>query len=73
MSGYYRLACQKHALLRHNILTLLHQTVSKNSLKEANYSEIPPKNKKNTPLETSKTENLLKMTQVRSKKQKYQK
>ena len=53
-------------------ITLLPQTLSKKALK-ANYLEIPPKQTKTPPLETSKPENMLKMTHVRSKKQKCQK
>ena len=63
----------KHALLRHTIFTLLHQTLSKKALKKANYPEIPPKTRKNPPLKTSKPENMFKITHVRSKKQKCQK
>ena len=57
----------KHALLRHNVFTLLPQTLSKKSLKKANYPKIPPKKTKNPPLQTSKPENMLKMTHLRSK------
>ena len=40
----------KHALLRYNTFTLLHQTLSKRILKKENYPEIPPKtNTKNLP------------------------
>ena len=63
----------KHALLRHNIFTLLHQTLSTKSYKKANYPKIPTKTNKNPPLETSKPENMLKMTHVKGKKQKCQK
>ena len=63
----------KHALLRHNIFTLLHQTLIKKSFKKSNYPEIPPKTIKNPPLEVSKTEDMLKMTDAKNKKQKCQK
>ena len=74
MSGYYRIVCHvnmhcsgtmySHFCLKH---------LAKKSLKKANYPEIPPKINKKPPLETSKPENMLKMTHVRSKKQKCQK
>ena len=57
----------KQALLRHKVFTLLHQTLSTKSFKKANYPEIHQKTNKNLPLETSKPENMLKMTHVRSK------
>ena len=63
----------KHALLRYNTVTLLHQTLSKRILKKVNYPQISPKTNKKPPLENSKPENMLKMTHVRSKKQKFQK
>ena len=63
----------KHALLRYNTVTLLHQTLSKRILKKENYPEIPPKTDKKPPLKTSKPENMLKMTHAMSKKQKCQK
>ena len=64
----------KHALLRHNIFTLLHQTLSTKIFKKKQIiPKFPQKQTKNPPLETSKPENMLKMTHVRSKKQKCQK
>ena len=40
----------KHALIRYNTFTLLHQTLSKRILKKEKYPEIPPKtNKKSSP------------------------
>ena len=45
----HSMSCKHALLLRHNLLTLLHQTLSKNSLKEANYSEISPKKEKILP------------------------
>ena len=50
----------KHALLRHNIFTLLHQTLSKKSFEKTNYPKIPQKQTKSPPLETSKPKNMLK-------------
>ena len=64
----------KHVLLRHNIFTLLHQTLSTKIFKKKQIvPKFPQKQTKNPPLETSKPENMLKMTHVRSKKQKCQK
>ena len=63
----------KHALLRYNTFTLLHQTLSKKSFEKASYPKFPQKQTKNPPLETSKPKNMLKMTHVRGKKQKCQK
>ena len=63
----------KHALLRHNVFTLLSQTLSKKDLKMQIIPKFPQKQTKNPPLETSKPENVPKMTHVRSKKQKCQK
>ena len=63
----------KLALLRHNIFTLLHQTLSTKSFKKQIIPKIPQKQTKYPPQETSKPENMLKMTHVRSKKQKRQK
>ena len=63
----------KYALLRYNTFTLLHQTLSKRILKKEKYAQIPPKTNKKPPLEPSKPEYMLKMTHVRSKKQKCQK
>ena len=58
----------KHALLRHKVFTLLHQTLSKKALKKQIIPKFPQKQTKNPPLETSKPENMLKMNHVRSKK-----
>ena len=69
MSGYYRIPC--HVNLHCSGTTYSHfciKHLAQKALKEANYPEIPPKQRKNPPLETSKTENMLKMTHVRSKK-----
>ena len=74
MSGYYRIPC--HVNLNWSRTTYSHfciQHLAQKALKRANYPEIPQKQRKNPPLETSKTENMLKMTHVRSKKQKRQK
>ena len=62
----------KHALLRHNVFTLLPQTLSKKSFKKQIIPKFPQKQTKNPPLETAKSENMLKMTHLRSKKQKCQ-
>ena len=74
MSGYYRIVC--HVNMHCSGTTYSHfclKHLAKKALKKANYTEITPKTKKNPPLETSKPENMLKMTHVRSKKQKCQK
>ena len=64
----------KHALLRHNVFTLLPQTLIKRIKKKKKIiPKFPQKQTKNPPLETSKPENMLKLTHVRSKKQKCQK
>ena len=61
----------KHALLRHNVFTLLPQTLSQKSFKKSKLSRNSPEKKtKKPPLETSKPKKMLKMTHVRSKKQK---
>ena len=70
MSGYYRIAC--HVNMHCSGSTYSHfylKRLASKALKKANYTEIPQKQTKNPPLETSKPKNMLKMTQVRSKKQ----
>ena len=71
MSGYYRIVC--HVNMHCSGTTSASNTWQKNYKKRENYPEIPPKTNKKPPLETSKPENMLKMTQVRSRKQKCQK
>ena len=75
MSGYYRIVC--HVNMHCSGTTYSHfclKHLAKKALKKANYPEIPQKKKtKKPPLETSKPENMLKMTHARSKKQKRQK
>ena len=75
MCGYYRIPC--HVNMYCSCKTYSHfciKHLAQKALKKANYPEIPPKKKqKNPPLETSKPENMLKMTHVRIKKQKFQK
>ena len=63
----------KHALLRYNTFTLLHQTLIKGVKKKKIIPKFPQKQTKKPPLETLKPENMLKLTHVRSKKQKCQK
>ena len=74
MSGYYLIAC--HVNMRCSSTTYSYfclKHLAKKALKKANYPEIPPKTNKKPLLETSKPENMLKMTHARSKKQKRQK
>ena len=76
MSGYYHIVCHVNKNMHCSGTTYSHfclKHLAKKALKKANYSEIYPKTNKNPPLETSKPENRLKMTHVRSKKQKCQK
>ena len=74
MSGYYRIACHVNM---HCAGTTYSQfcikQFAKSAFKKAKYPEIPQKQTKNPPLETSEPENMLKMTHVRSKKQKFKK
>ena len=73
MSGYYRIAC--HVNMRCSSTTYSYfclKLLAKKALK-ANYPKIPPKTNKVSSPGTSKPENMLKMTHVRSKKQKCQK
>ena len=66
MSGYYRIVC--HVNMHCSEITYLDFCIKylAKKAKKANYPEIPPPPKrKNPPLENSKTENMLEMTQVR--------
>ena len=68
----HSLSC-KHELLRHNVFTLLLQTLSQKSfLKKQTIPKFPQKQTKSPPLETLKPKYMLQMTHVRSKKQKCQ-
>ena len=70
MSGCYHISC--HVNMHCSGATYSHfciEHLAKKLKKNANYPKIPPKTKKNPPLETSKPENMLKMTHVRSKKE----
>ena len=74
MSGYYRTPC--HLNMHCSGTTYSHfciKHLAQKNLKKANYPEFHPKTNKKSTLETSKPESMLKMTQVRSKKQKCQK
>ena len=74
MSGYYSIVC--HVIMHCSGTTYSHfclKHLAKKALKKANYPENPQKTNKKHPLETSKPENLLKMTHVMSRKQKCQK
>ena len=74
VSGYYRIAC--HVNMHCSSTTYSYfclKLIAKKALKKQIIPKFPQKQTKNPPLETSKTENILKMTHVRSKKQKCQK
>ena len=74
MSGYYRTPC--HLNMHCSDTTYSHfciKNLAQKNLKKANYPDILPKTNKKSTLENSKTESMLKMTHVRSKKQKSQK
>ena len=74
MTGYYHRVCHvnmhcsgtkfSHFCIKH---------LAKTALKKQIIPKFPQKQTKNPPLETSKPENMLKMTHVMSKKQKCQK
>ena len=69
MSGYYRIPC--HVNMHCSGTTYSHfciKHLAQKAFKKANYPEIPPKTNKKSSLETSKPENKLNMTHVRSKK-----
>ena len=73
-SGYYRIACYVNMHCSGTIYShFCIKHLAKKPLKKANYPKIPPKTNKKPPLETSKPENMLKMTHGRNKKQKCQK
>ena len=74
MSGYYRIACLVN--MHCSGTTYSHfclKQLAKKALKKQISPKFSQKQTKNPPLETSKPENMLKMTHVRSKKQKCQK
>ena len=74
MSDYYCIACHVNmhcSSKTYSYFCLKH--LAKKVFKKTNYPEIPPKTNQKSPLETSKPENMLKMTHVRSRKQKCQK
>ena len=62
----------KHELLRHNVFTLLPQTLSKKIYKKSKLYRNSPKNKQKILPWKLQTQNMLKMAHVRSKKQKCQ-
>ena len=73
MSGYYRIVCQVN--MHYSGTTYSHfclKHLAKKALKMQIIPKFPKKQTKNPPLETSKPENMLKMTHLRSKKQKCQ-
>ena len=74
MSRYYRIAC--HVNMQCSGTTYSHfcnKHLAKKLLKKQIIPKTSQKQTKNPPLETSKPENMLKMTHLRSKKQKCQK
>ena len=74
MSGYYSITC--HVNIHCSGTTYSHfciKHLAKRALKKQIIPKFYQKQTKNPPLETSKPENMLKMTHLRSKKQKCQK
>ena len=74
MSGYYHIAC--HVNIHFSGTTYSHfciKNFAKKALKKQIIPKFPQKQTKNPPLETSKSEHMLKMTHVMNKKQKCQK
>ena len=74
MSGYYRIVC--HVNMHCSGTTYSHcclKHLAKKALKKQIIPKFPQKQTKEPLLETSKPEYMLKMTHVRSKKQKRQK
>ena len=70
MSGFYRIVC--HVNMRCSGTTYSHfclKHLAKKALKKQIIPKFPQKQTKNPPLEISKPENMLKMTNLRSKKQ----
>ena len=73
MSGYYRIVCHVNmhcSGTMYSQFCLKH--LAKKALKKANYPEIPPKTNKKSSPGNFETQNMLKMTHLRSKKQKCQ-
>ena len=73
MSGYYCIV--RHVNMNYSSTTYSQfclKHLAKKSLKKANYTEIPPKTNKKSSPGNFKPNNMLKMTHVRSKKQKCQ-
>ena len=69
MSGYYRIVC--HVNMHCSGTTYSHfclKHLAKKALKNQIIPKFPQKQTKNPPLEISKPENMLKMTNLRSKK-----